>query len=250
MRQALRFTLALVAGLALLTWATSVVVSRTARGWFERDMLLRAELAANGAHEALVSHWVPGHEAELRKVLVELTRDERVMAAAACGSDLALKAQTFDYPASLGCASLASGVRPDLAAPASAWASWAHVFPLPGGQAHVTAVPLVEAEQALGFLVLVHDLSFVERREATTRRFLALAFGFLAAGASIVTLVAGHLSWRSWSNELRRLIRGGRPPLEFRPFLRDVRDLVDRLASDREADGQGGLWTPQRLRTR
>ena len=117
MRQALRFALALVAGLALLTWATSVVVSRTTRGWFERDMLLRAELAVSGAHETLVSHWAPGHEAELRKVLVELTRDERVLGAAACGADLALKAQTSDYPASLCCARLAPEVRPDLAAP-------------------------------------------------------------------------------------------------------------------------------------
>ena len=35
---------------------------------------------------------------------------------------------------------------------------------------------------------------------------------------------------------------------EFRPFLRDVRDLVDRLASERETDGEGGLWTPHRLK--
>jgi len=32
------------------------------------------------------------------------------------------------------------------------------------------------------------------------------------------------------------------------PFLRDVRDLVDRLAAEREADGLGGLWTAQRLK--
>ena len=48
MRQALRFAVALVAGLALLTWGASVVVDRTTRDWFERDMLLRAELAARG----------------------------------------------------------------------------------------------------------------------------------------------------------------------------------------------------------
>ena len=97
-------------------------------------------------------------------------------------------------------------------------------------------------------MVLVHDLSFVERREATTRRFLVLAFGFLALAASVITLVAARLSWRGWSNELRRLIRGESPPPEFRPFLRDVRDLVERLAAERETDGLGGLWTPQRLK--
>ena len=249
MRQALRFTVALVAGLALLTWGASVVVSRTTRAWFERDMLLRAQLAAAGAREPLVSHWAPGHEAELRKVLVELTRDERVMGVAACGADLALKAQTIDYPASLTCSSLAGGVRPDRRRSGHGLDDLGAGLPAAAAaRSHVTAVPLLDDDRALGFLVLVHDLSFIERREATTRRFLALAFGFLALGASIITLVAARLSWRGWSNELRRLIRGERPPPEFRPFLRDVRDLVERLASEREADGQGGLWTPQRLK--
>ena len=250
MRQALRFIFALVAGLALLTWGASVVVSRTTRAWFERDMLLRAQLAVSGARETLAAHWAVGQQAELRKTLMELTHDERVLGAAACAADLAPLARTLDYPAQLSCARLGPEVRQDTDSPAASWTTWASGFSVPGGQVHATAVPIVVDDRPLGFVILVHDLSFVERREATTRQFLALAFGFLALAASIVTLVAGRLSWRSWSNEMRRLIRGERPPAEFRPFLRDVRDLVDRLAADRETDGQGGLWTPQRLRTR
>ncbi|HUL80117.1 MAG TPA: trehalose-6-phosphate synthase, partial [Vicinamibacteria bacterium] len=248
MRHSLRFVVALVAGLALLTWGASVLVTRTTRAWFERDMVLRAELAVSGGREALVSHWDPGREVELGKILVEMTRDERVLGAAACGANLELRARTIDYPASLLCSSLAWGVRPRADSPVAVWTTWASVFSLPGGQVHVTAIPLVEGDQALGFVVLVHDLSFVERREETTRRSLLLGFSFLAIVASIFTLVAARLSWQGWSNELRRLIRGGSPPAEFRPFLRDVRDLVERLASEREADGLGGLWTPQRLK--
>ncbi|MGE5125831.1 MAG: alpha,alpha-trehalose-phosphate synthase (UDP-forming) [Betaproteobacteria bacterium] len=249
MRQALRFTLALVAALALLTWGASLLVSRTTRAWFERDMQLRAELAVSAAREELVAHWQPGHEATLRRALVELTRDERVMAAAACDADGSLRAWTSDYPATLSCRSLEAGVRPDPHSPAEVWTSWASAFSLPGGQVHATAVPLIQDGRPLGFVVLVHDLSFVERREATTRLFLLLAFGFLALAASVITVVAARLSWRGWSNELRRLIRGGRPAPEFQPFLRDVRELVERLASERETDGLGGLWTPQRLKS-
>jgi trehalose 6-phosphate synthase len=248
MRQALRFVLALVAGLALLTWGASVLVSRTTRAWFERDMELRAELAVSGAREALVTHWGPGQEAELRKVLVALTRDERVLGAAACGADLAPRVQTTDYPAPLSCVQIGPQVRAAAGAPAAAWTPWASVFSVPGGKVHVTAVPLIDDDRPLGFVVLVHDLSFVERREATTREFLLRAFGLLAFAASVITLVAARLSWRGWSNELRRLLRGERPAPEFRPFLRDVRDLVERLASERETDGLGGLWTPQRLK--
>jgi hypothetical protein len=56
---------------------------------------------------------------------------------------------------------------------------------VPGGKVHATAVPLVEAGEPLGFVVLVHDLSFVERRDAKAREFLLFAFGFLAADALV-----------------------------------------------------------------
>jgi trehalose 6-phosphate synthase len=248
MRQSVRFTFALVAGLALLTWGASVIVNRTTRAWFERDMMLRAQLAVTGGREALVSHWASHQEAGLRRALVELTRDERILGAAACDAGLRLRARTADYPVALTCGTLAAGIRPGPESPAAVWTTWGSVFPLPGGRVHVTATPLVDADQALGFVVLVHDLSFVERREETTRRFLVLAFGFLALAASVVTVVAARLAWRDWSNALRRLIKGESSPKEFRPFLSDVRDLVERLAAEREADGGGALWTPQRLK--
>ncbi|HEX9190231.1 MAG TPA: trehalose-6-phosphate synthase [Vicinamibacteria bacterium] len=177
-----------------------------------------------------------------------MTRDERILGTAACDASLGLLARTPEYPAPLTCERLLPGVHPGPDAPAGDWTTLASVFSVPGGQVHATAVPVAGEDRPLGFVVLVHDLSFVERREATTRRFLVLAFGFLALAASVITLVAARLSWRGWSNELRRLIRGERPRPEFRPFLRDVRDLVERLAAEREADGLGGLWTPQRLK--
>ena len=249
MRQALRFAVALVVGLALLTWGASSLVSRTTRAWFEKDMQLRAHLAVGGAHEALVSRWPSGQEAELRKVLVELTHDERVLGAAACGADFSLKARTPDYPPPLWCATIGARVRPPAESPDAGWTTWSSVFSAAGGHVHATAVPLLaETGQALGFVVLVHDLSFVERREETTRTFLGLAFGFLALAASVITLAAARLSWRGWSNEMRRLVRGEMPRPEFRPFLRDVRDLVERLAAERETEGQGGLWTAERLK--
>jgi trehalose 6-phosphate synthase len=248
MRPALRFLLALLAGLGLLTWAAALLVERTTWGWFERDILLRAHLAVSGARPALVESLLPGREVHLRKIIGELTRDERIMAAAACGPDLAVLATTPDYPSQANCGAVGPHVRDAPTSPREAWRTWAAVLPLHGGNVHVTAVPVIGEDQALGFVVLVHDLSFIERREATTRRFLVIAFGILAFAASVTTVIAARLSWRGWSNELRRLLKGAQPPPEFRPFLRDVRDLVEQLASEREAEGLGGLWTPQRLK--
>jgi trehalose 6-phosphate synthase len=107
---------------------------------------------------------------------------------------------------------------------------------LPGGNVHVSAVPVLEGGKALGFVVLLHDLNFVERREASTREFLLMAFGFLALSASAVTIIAARLAWRGWMSELRTILRGDTARPEFQPILRDVRELVDRIVADKETD--------------
>jgi trehalose 6-phosphate synthase len=109
-------------------------------------------------------------------------------------------------------------------------------------------VPVLAGGQPLGYVVLVHDLRFVDRREAMLRRFLFGGFGVLALLAALTTVIAARLSWRGWRDELRRVVQGQPPPPQFLPVLRDVRELVERLASDRESEGAGGLWTPQRLK--
>jgi trehalose 6-phosphate synthase len=246
--RALRFILVLIAGLAVLTWVASQVVHQTTRGWFDRDIQLRSALAVAGTREALASNWDPGRAAALREILLGITRDERIMAAAACGVDLSLLAQAGDYPTQVSCGLAGPRVRPAADAPAADWTVWASEVRVPGGNVHATAIPVLADGRPLGFVVLIHDIAFIGRREATTRKFLLIAFAFLAVAASVVTLVAARMSWRSWGDELRRLIKGAPPRAEFVPFVRDVRDLVDRLASERETDGLGGLWTAQRLK--
>jgi trehalose 6-phosphate synthase len=246
--RAVRFVLALVLGLGLVTWVASLVVHRTTRGWFERDVSLRARLAVGGARETLISRWSRDQSDELRASLAVMTHDERIMAAAACAADLTLLAATPDFPELIGCSRLGYNVRPRAVAPAEQWNTWEGVRRLPGGSVHVSAVPLLDGERPLGFVVLVHDLSFVERREAKTQQFLLVAFGFLALAASAVTMIASRLSWTGWSNELRRFLRTGTERPEFRPLLRDVRELVERIVTERESEGEGGAWTPQRLK--
>jgi trehalose 6-phosphate synthase len=247
MSRALRFLLVLLLGLGLLTWVASEVVHSTTRAWFEKDINLRAELVVTGARQTLITHWRKEKQAELLALLTDMTHDERILAAAACGPDSAPLALTSEFPSQILCQALGGHVRPSSTSPPSDWASWRTEVSLPGGDVHVSAIPLIDDHQALGFVVLIHDLSFVARRDAKTRQFLLIAFGFLAAAASLTTIVAARLSWRGWSNEFRRLLKGGGPRPEFQPLLRDVRDLVDRIAAERDADGQGGPWTSQRL---
>ncbi|HEY4934874.1 MAG TPA: trehalose-6-phosphate synthase [Terriglobales bacterium] len=249
MRHAVKFVAGLIVGLALLTWITAALVQRTSRNWFQRDTSLRAELVVGGAREALSNHWQKEQKKDLRNILTDMTRDERIMAAAACNADASLLASTADFPAKFSCQAVASRVRASADAPMTKWSPWHELDSLPGGSVFVSAIPVIADDQPLGFVVLVHDLSYAERREARTQRFVLLAFGFIALTASVITLLVARLSWRSWSDEIRRLARGGAPKqAEFRPILRDVRELVDRIMVERETEMEGGAWTPQRLK--
>ena len=249
MRQTMKFLIGLVLSLALLTWATSAIVQRTTRRWFENDVRLRAELVVSGAREALSAHWSRDDRRELERMLNEITRDERIMAVAACNPDLTLLTSTSGFPSSFSCNVVGSHVRPFEGAPAESWGTWHLSTSLPGGSVLVSGIPIENDGQAVGFVILVHDLSYAQRREAATQRFVLVAFGFLALGASAATILVARFSWRGWSKEIRRLARGEPPNRpEFQPILRDVRDLVDRIMVEKETELEGGAWTAQRLK--
>ncbi len=247
MRRGIRFIAALLVGLGLLTWATSSIVRNTLRGWSEKDMNLRAQLAVTGARQALVSHWRKEQRSDLQELLSELARDERITAACACASDLTLLAKTSGFPAAITCEEVGARMR----AAGRSSSDVAGVASFSDGELHIAAIPVRDGQQELGFVILAHDLGFVHLRQEKTQEFILLAFGFLAIAASAVTAMAARLSWRSWTNELRRFLMrtgGETPRAEFQPILRDVRELVDRIAAEKDSDLEGGAWTPERLK--
>ena len=104
MSRPLRFTLIVLAGLGLLVLATSFFVSRTIGEWVDRDLSTRAQLAVRGAHSALVTSWITGSSERLNALLTDLTRDERLVASAACTRDGARVAASAEWPVQISCA--------------------------------------------------------------------------------------------------------------------------------------------------
>jgi trehalose 6-phosphate synthase len=240
MLRPLRFVLLLVLGLAGMTCAAALVVQDQMRTWAEKDLNLRARLALNGARGALLASW---HSAPSRlgEVLGDVSQDERILGASACDAAGKVLARTAEFPDELDCAELVARVARE--GPDPALGLWSRVQALAQGDVHLSVQPFGDASGPLGYVVLVHDLAFVARRDARTRLFLLIAFGVLALSASVLTLVASRLSWRDWSDELRRLLRVGNPRKEFQPILADVRELVDRLMEQ-----EGRAWNAERLR--
>ncbi len=242
-----QFILALLVGLALLVWAASGVVQTTAREWFERDVSSRAQLVLVGARQSLANSWY-GDPQDLQKQLMDLAEDERVMGAAACDADFRPRSSTPGFPDEFNCRVVGTRARGGRSENGAArLEEWSTVATLPTGRVHVSVMPIFKGGQELGFAILLQDLSYIERREAQARTFLIVAFGILAIMAFGVPMFAAKWARYDWSVRLRSLLRaGGKQSGEFQPILSDVRELVGRMASDREdAPGQ---WNAERLK--
>jgi trehalose 6-phosphate synthase len=248
MTRVARFILALIVGLALLTWAVSGVVQTTVREWFERDADSRAKLVLSGGRQSLADAW--NDPENLHKQLATLARDERVIGVAACNPDLSPRSSTPGFPEEFNCVAVGSRVRaanPIVGNDNQEFGEWSTVATLPAGSVFVSAMPISSQGQDLGFAILVHDLSYIERRETAAQTFLFVVFGLLAIMAFGIPLLMAREARSDWSLELRRLLRGGgKQSREFQPILSDMRELVGRMANER-ADAPG-LWTAERLK--
>jgi len=245
MRQALRPILLLLLLLALLAWGASSLVDATSRSWFEQDVRLRATLALSGARDSLVQGWTSGDSQEVRRVLTEIARDERILGAEACGEDDETIAGTPDYPPQLGC----ERIGPKLGGPerdpaTGAWKTWSRVVGVDGGRVHVSALRVGDGERPLGYVMLLQDMTYADLRAETSRRFTLAAFGILAVAASLATALATRSSWRIWTSDLRRFLQGEPPSRTFQPILKDVKDLAEQML----AEGRGSVWNAERLR--
>jgi trehalose 6-phosphate synthase len=250
MRAIVRVAAPLLVGMGLLAWVGTLAISATTRAWFMRDVALRARLAAIGAQDALAGHIARGERLGVTAILEGLAQDERIMAAEACSPDLATLGRTGFFPEEFGCEELRARVA------AAEGAEGVEVTEsTESGPVHLSVQP-IRAEGGLGgYLALVHDVSFVARRETEMRHYTVGALAVVALLASILTVVVRRASWRSWTDELRRLLTvpsaalppmRGRSRADFGPIPQDVRKLVAELTRERAAAALGP-WSPERL---
>ncbi len=244
MNQALRFVAILVIGLAVCSALAHVALSRMTRRWFESDLDTRAELVLTGAEPRLADALDRNDRVVLRRELARMTRTERLLGAQVCAPSGAVLARTSGFPVELHCVGFAPAEGTASSAPA-----FSGVRELASGEAFVTARGVTVSQQP-ALVMLLQDMRQVDVRQQKAQQLVWLSFLVLSLAASIVTLVAMRLSWRSWTDALRRLVQGKDKEAspEFRPLVGDVRELVQRLSSEWDQKERGGHWTPERLR--
>ena len=108
----------------------------------------------------------------------------------------------------------------------------------------------------MGSLVLLHDLSFIERRSQDTRKYLIILIAGLGAAIALVTVVVAQLSWRGWVSGARALLRGEglvRPMLpgapELAPLAAELRQRLQDLEDEYRRQRPEAVWSPERLQS-
>lgn len=113
------------------------------------------------------------------------------------------------------------------------------------------------APVTVGRLVLLQDLSFIERRSQDTRRYLVGLIAVLGLVMALITMVVAQLSWRGWVSGVRALLRGeglispmtGAAAPELQPFAADLRERLRDLEDEyRRMQGPEADWSADRLR--
>ena len=244
----LRFVVPLALALAAIAYAVVPLVDRLTFQWFVRDLDARGTLIAQTAQEPLAQLLAEpkGARPKILRYFQRIMHGERIFALGFCNRAGRLEYASPGFPGAVRCPPRADAPR-----------SW--VLDLRDGPIHVSANPISGDAGALGDLMIVHDMSFIERRSADTKKYVLWLFAGIAGVVALITVVIAEISWRGWVAGLKALLSGEtllRSPLglastapELRPIARDLQALVRDLEAERGGrDESQTSWGPEALR--
>ncbi|MGZ8254489.1 MAG: alpha,alpha-trehalose-phosphate synthase (UDP-forming), partial [Burkholderiaceae bacterium] len=209
-----------------------------------RDLDIRATTISRALEEPVLDAVESEGWRRLDPQLERVANDERLLALGVCNVDGDLVRKTRLMPSGLDCRSVGA-------------TSEGSMIRFPRGPVHVSAVPLRRGDIQGATLLLVHDLSFVERRSQDTRRYVIVLFTVLGMLLAMISLLVAHMSWRGWVAGVRAMLQGegvirpfAQPRPELQPLVGDLRSLLRDIERERRSSDQGVAvnWTPETLR--
>jgi trehalose 6-phosphate synthase len=244
-RLQLRFLLPLLVTLGVAAYLALPVMDRLTLRWFSRDLTLRDEVITNALSDSIAATANDPQGTRLQALFNRTAKDERLVGIGLCNRDGQLVRRTDNFPATLDCATARDvSTSPD------------PVMHVSGGAVHVGVHEVSGEGGPVADLVLLHDLSFIDRRSQDTRRYLIVLIAVIGIVVSLITVIVAQLSWRGWVSGARALLRGEglfRPIAqsgELAPLAADLRQRLRDLEDEyRRSLGPDAGWSPERLRS-
>jgi trehalose-6-phosphate synthase len=239
----LRFVLPVALASCVVAYFGLPYIERLLAEWFRSDVELRAQLVMHSMEDPLTELIANGNEARLRAYLARMTTDERLLAILICRPDGSTLVRTERAPAAISCETIDT-TRPK---PTS-------IAQLPSGSVQISRFDFDSARTPFRVLML-HDLSFVDRRQRTARDFMLVFVGISVLLLALLIVLVAWLQLRRWVKVLIGDIRGKRflddaeSPRSSLPILSQVRQaLAEVEAKQRLEIDFHENWTPQALR--
>ena len=231
------FLITAIVILAMLPFATSFVEQ-----WSRRDVELRSQLVSNSIRGQVAVLRERGDAEGIATLFERVAQDERILAIGLCDSGRLVTA-TRGMPATFSCSQV-SQTEGD-----------AYSRLVVAGQRVLVGSFPISSEPTAGRLVVLHDLSYVEKRGTEARVYLILALiGVAFGGAALASLVA-FLILRRWTISVRQAIedvREGRAedtPGSPTALGAEIRQALAELDfARRTIDTVHTEWNPETLR--
>lgn len=238
-----KFAVPILIILTLTAYFAAPYVDGILTGWFRSDVELRSRLVFNSMEYSILNLARDPKPANLAMYLKRLTADERLQAIVVCNPDGTLLQQTPGTPDSVKCSTPAQPTR-NMTIDAA------------GGRLHVARfVAGAGSAQSLE-VILVHDLSFIDRRQVNARDYMMAIIAIVSLIAIAVAVGVAWVILKLWIRSLVGDIRKksflgdlASPRSGNSEVLTQVRSALRELETSQrlEIDYREN-WTPEALK--
>jgi hypothetical protein len=157
----LRFVLPVALAPCVVAYVGLPYIQKLLAEWFRSDVELRAQLVMHSAEEPITDLVENGSEARLRAYLAKIATDERLLAILVCRPNGSTIFKSERTPMAISCEAEGGGVNP----------ARSRIMQLPSGSVQVSRFDFDAAEPKAFRVLMLHDLSFVDRRGIRCRYY-------------------------------------------------------------------------------
>ncbi len=240
----LRFVLPLALASCVVAYVGLPYIQKLLAEWFSADVEARAQLVMHTVEAPMAEFVAQGNDARLRSYLARMTADERLLAVLICRPDGGTIARSERAPHAITCE------QDGKATPFSAG-----IVQLASGSVEISRFDYDAATPTPYRVLMLSDLSFVDRRQRTARDFVLVFLGIAVLLLALLVVLVAWLQLRRLVNVLIGDIRGKRfldnaqSPRASLPILSQVRQVLAEAEEKQrlEIDFREN-WTPQALR--
>jgi trehalose 6-phosphate synthase len=239
-----RFVLPVALASCVVAFVGLPYIQRLLAQWFSADVQVRAQLAMQGIEGPIAELVGQDNEPRLRGYLAKVTADERLLAVLVCRPDGATIVRSERAPKAISC---------DEDGKATPFSGG--IVQLPSGSVQVSRFDFDAAVPIPYRVLMLSDMSFVDRRQRTARDFILVFVGITILLLALLVVLVAWLQLRRWVNVLigdirgRRFLDNAQSPRASLPILSQVRQALAEVEEKQrlEIDFREN-WTPQALR--